>query len=109
MTSRPDPMITTQMPVTAGKLARQLQTAGRGELEIEIPSGAQLDLSTTPGASVDGGKLRFARIEYRNSAAAWDVLAELGDPPLTSRWCGPQPMTSGAARLATPTWPAEGF
>lgn len=74
-------MITTQRPVTAGKLARQLQTAGRGELAIEIPAGAQLDLSTTPGASVDGGKLRFAHLEDRNSAAAWDVLAELGDPP----------------------------
>ena len=74
-------MITTQRPVTVGKLARQLQTADRGELEIEIPAGAQFDLSTTPGASVDGGKLRFARIEDRKSAAAWDVLAEFGDPP----------------------------
>ena len=81
MTSRPDPTITTQRPVTAGKLARPLQAADRRELEIEIPAGAQLDLSTTPGASVDGGKLRFARLEDRNSAAAWDVLAELGDPP----------------------------
>lgn len=74
-------MLTTQQPATVGKLARQLQAAGRGKLEIEIPAGAQLDLSTTPGSSVDGGKLRFARIEDRNSAAAWDVLAELGDPP----------------------------
>lgn len=81
MTSRPDPTITTQRPVTAGKLARQLQAADRGGLEIEIPAGSQLDLSTTAGASVDGGKLRFARPEDRNSAAAWDVLAELGDPP----------------------------
>ena len=81
MTSRPEPTITTQRPVTAGKLARQLQAADRGELEIEIPAGAQLDLSTTPGASVDGGRLHFARIEDRNSSAAWDVLADLGDPP----------------------------
>lgn len=78
-------MITTQRPVTVGKLARQLQTADRGELEIEIPAGAQFDLSTTPGASVDGGKLRFERLEDRNSAAAVDVLVELGDPPFDER------------------------
>ncbi|MBW8462720.1 hypothetical protein [Acidovorax sp.] len=74
-------MLTTQQPVTVGKLARQLQTAGRGELEIEIPAEAQLDLSTTPGASIGDRKLRFARLEDRNSAAALDVLAEFGDPP----------------------------
>ena len=74
-------MLTTQQPATVGKLARQLQAADRRELEIEIPAGAQLDLSTTPGASVDGGRLHFARIEDRNSSAAWDVLADLGDPP----------------------------
>lgn len=81
MTSTSESMITTQLPVTVGKLARQLQAADRRELEIEIPAGAQLDLSTTPGASVDGGRLHFARIEDRNSSAAWDVLADLGDPP----------------------------
>lgn len=74
-------MITTQQLMTVGKLARQLQAADRGGLEIEIPAGAQLDPSTTPGASVDGGKLRFACLGDRNSAAAVDVLAELGDPP----------------------------
>lgn len=81
MTSQPDPMITTQVPVTAEKLARQLQATDRGELEIEIPPGAQFDPATTPGASVEGGKLRFARLEDRNAAAAADVLGELGDPP----------------------------
>ena len=74
-------MSTTQWPVTAGKLARQLHATDRGELEIEITAGAQFDPSTTPGASVHGGKLRFARLEDRNSAAAADVLAELGGPP----------------------------
>lgn len=82
MTSQPEPMITTQRPVTAGKLARQLQAAGRSELEIEIPAEAQFDPSHTPGASVEGGKLRFARLEDRNAAAAADVLAELGDPTI---------------------------
>lgn len=81
MTSQAEPMITTQRPLTAGKLARQLQAADRGELEIEIPAGAQFDPSSTPGASVDGGKLRFARLEDRNAAAAADVLVELGNPP----------------------------
>lgn len=81
MTSRPDSMITTQRPVTVGILARQLQTADRGGLEIEVPAGAQFDCSAVPGALVDGGKLRFARLEDRNSAAALDVLAELGGPP----------------------------
>lgn len=80
MTSQPEPVIRTQRPVTAGKLARQLQAADRGGLEIEIPAGAQFDLSTTPGASVHGGELRFARLEERNAAAAADVLAELGGP-----------------------------
>lgn len=74
-------MITTQRPVTVGILARQLQTADRGGLEIEVPAGAQFDCSAVPGALVDGGKLRFARLEDRNSAAALDVLAELGGPP----------------------------
>ncbi len=74
-------MLTMQLPVTVGQLARQLQAADRRELEIEVPAGAQLDLSNTPGASVDGGKLRFARLEDRNSVAALEVLAELGDPP----------------------------
>lgn len=81
MTSRPEPIITMQQPVTAGKLARRLQEADRCELEIEIPAGAQFDLSGTPGASIDGGKLRFARLEDRNAAAVADVLAELGKPP----------------------------
>jgi hypothetical protein len=109
-------MITTQRPVTAGKLARQLQAADRGELEIEIPSGAQLDLSSTPGASVEGGKLRFARIEDRNSAAAWDVLADLGDPPfdeqavwaaaydLWRREIGNSDMASGRFLAAVHPW-----
>ena len=109
-------MITTQRPVTVGKLARQLQTADRGELEIEIPAGAQFDLSTTPGASVDGGKLRFACIEDRNSAAAWDVLAELGDPPfdeqvvwaaaydLWRREIGNSDMASGRFLAAVHPW-----
>ena len=74
-------MLTTQQPVTVGQLARQLQAADRGELEIEIPAGAQLDLSTAPGASVDDRKLRFARLEDRNSVAALEVFAGLGDPP----------------------------
>lgn len=74
-------MITAQRPVTAGTLARQLQAADRGELEIAIPAGAQFDASATPGASVEGRKLRFARLEDRNAAAAAEVLAELGDPP----------------------------
>lgn len=116
MTSRPDPTITTQRPVTAGKLARQLQAADRGELEIEIPAGAQLDLSSTPGASVKGGKLRFARIEDRNSAAAWDVLADLGDPPfdeqvvwaaaydLWRREIGNSDMASGRFLAAVHPW-----
>ena len=116
MTSRPDPTITTQRPVTAGKLARQLQAADRGELEIEIPAGAQLDLSSTPGASVKGGKLRFARIEDRNSAAAWDVLADLGDPPfdeqvvwaaaydLWRREIGNTDMASGRLLVAIHPW-----
>ncbi len=81
-------MITTQRPLTAGKLARQLQSAGRCELEIEIPFGAQFDLSTTPGASIDGGKLRFASLEDRNTAVVADVLTELGDPPFDNRRCG---------------------
>ncbi len=109
-------MITTQWPVTAGKLARQLQTADRGELEIEIPAGAQLDLSTTPGASVNGGRLRFARLEDRNSAAALDVLAELGDPPfdehlvwvaaydLWRREIGNADMASGRFLVAVHPW-----
>lgn len=74
-------MLTLQQPVTVGQLARQLQEADRGELEIEVPARAQLDLSNTPGASVDGGKLRFARLEDRNSVAALEVFAGLGDPP----------------------------
>lgn len=74
-------MLTMQQPVTVGQLARQLQAADRRALDIEIPGGAQLDLSNTPGVSVDGGKLRFARLEDRNSVAALEVLAELGDPP----------------------------
>lgn len=74
-------MITTQQPVTAGKLARQLQAADRCELEIEIPVEATFDPSITPGASVEDGRLRFARLEDRNAAAAADVLAELGGPP----------------------------
>ncbi|MCT9810866.1 hypothetical protein N0K08_09480 [Acidovorax sp. Be4] len=81
MTSQPEPTIETQRQVTAEKLARQLQTVDRGGLEIEIPSGAQFDLSTTPGTSVDNGKLRFARLEDRNAAAAADAFAELGSPP----------------------------
>lgn len=81
MKSQPELTDTTQRPVTAGTLARQLQAAGRGELEIEIPSGVQIDPSTTSGASVDGDKLRFARLEDRNAAAASDVLAGLGKPP----------------------------
>lgn len=109
-------MLTTQQPVTVGQLARQLQAADRGELEIEIPAGAQLDLSTTPGTSVDGGKLRFARIEDRNSAAAWDVLAELGDPPfdeqvvwaaaydLWRREIGNTDMASGRLLAAVHPW-----
>jgi len=116
MASRTLPMITTQQPVTVGKLARQLQTTERGELEIEIPAGAQLDLSTTPGASVDGGKLRFARLEDRNSAAALDVLAELGDPPfdeqvvwaaaydLWRREIGNADMASGRLLAAVHPW-----
>lgn len=67
--------------MTAGTLARQMQAANQGELEIEIPGCAQFDLSTTPGATIDGSKLRFARLEDRNAAAAADVLAELGGPP----------------------------
>lgn len=74
-------MTATQRHVTAEKLARQMHAAARDALEIEIPDGAQFDPSTTPGASVDGGKLRFARLEDRNAAAAADVLVELGDPP----------------------------
>lgn len=109
-------MITTQQSVTVGKLARQLQAADRGQLEIEIPAGAQLDLSTTPGTSVDGGKLRFARIEDRNSAAAWDVLADLGDPPfdeqmvwaaaydLWRREIGNSDMASGRLLAAIHPW-----
>jgi hypothetical protein len=58
-----------------------MQAADRGELEIEIPAGVQFDPSTSPGASVDGGKLRFARVEDRNAAAAAEVLAELGELP----------------------------
>lgn len=81
VTSQPESMIYTQWPVTAGRLARQLQAAGLGELEIEIPAEAQLDPSSTPGASVDGNMLRFAHLEDRNTAAAADVLAELGGPP----------------------------
>lgn len=80
MTSQTEPIVVTQRPVTAGTLARQLQAADRGELEIEIPAGAQVN-SSTPGTSVDGGKLRFARLEDRNAAAASDVLSELGGPP----------------------------
>lgn len=74
-------MITAQVPVTAGKLARLLQATDSGELEIEIPPGVQFDLATTPGAFLEGGKLRFARLEDRNAAAVSDVLDELGDPP----------------------------
>lgn len=81
MTSQPEPIVPSEQPVTAGTLARQMQAASQGELEIEIPAGAQLDLSITSGASVDGSKLRFARLEDRNAAAAADVLAELGGPP----------------------------
>lgn len=109
-------MFTTQQSISAGKLARQLQTAGRGEFEIEIPTGAQLDLSITPGASVDGGKVRFARIEDLNSAAAWDVLADLGDPPfdepvawaaaydLWRREIGNSDMASGRFLAAVHPW-----
>ncbi|MCJ0764568.1 hypothetical protein [Variovorax terrae] len=80
MTSQSNLMIPTERPVAAGRLARQLHAADRGRLEIEIPAGAQVD-PIVPGASVDAGKLRFARLEDRNTAAAADVLAELGDPP----------------------------
>lgn len=116
MTSRPDPTITTQRPLSAGKLARQLQAAGHEELEIQIPSGAQLDLSTTPGVSVDGGNLRFARIDDRNSAAARDVLADLGAPPfdeqvvwaaaydLWRREIGNSDMASGRFLAAVHPW-----
>jgi len=81
MTSQSEPLGSTQRPVTAGTLARRLQAATGGELEIEIPPGAQFDPSTTPGVSIDGGKLRFASLEDRNAAAAADVLVELGGPP----------------------------
>ncbi|WP_298209377.1 hypothetical protein [Acidovorax sp.] len=127
-------MLTTQQPVTVGQLARQLQAADRGGLEIELPADVQFDPPFTPGASVDGGKLRFARLEDRNSAAALDVLAELGDPPfdeqvvwaaaydLWRREIGNTDMASGrflaavhpwvsVLRLATPliTCPADVF
>lgn len=100
-------MITTQPSVTVGKLARQLLKSDHGELEIEIPVGTQLDPATTPSAVIDSGKLCFASLEDRNSAAALDVLAELGDPPFDEQvvwakaydlWCleiGNPDMASG--------------
>ncbi len=74
-----------QRPITVATLARQLHAAGQGGLEIEIPADAQLDPSDSRGASVDGGTLRFALLQDRNTAAAADALAELGDPPFNEQ------------------------
>lgn len=68
-------------PVTAEKLARQLHATDRGGLEMEIPAGAKIDVSTTAGATVDEGMLRFASLQDRNAAVASDALGQLGKPP----------------------------
>ncbi|HEY9109617.1 MAG TPA: hypothetical protein VIN58_23325 [Roseateles sp.] len=102
MPSQPEPTVPAERPVTAGTLARQLQAANQGELEIEIPAGSQFDPSTTPGASVDGSKLRFARLEDRNAAAADDVLAELGGPPFDEEADEPVQTWHLAARRGGP-------
>lgn len=73
--------ITPQRPITVGTLARRLQAADQGGLEIEIPTDAQLDPSIAFDTSVNGRMLRFASLEDRNAAAAADALAGLGDPP----------------------------
>ncbi len=81
MNSPHESLIDTQIPVAAGKLARQLHAADRGGLEIEIPAGVKFDVSTTAGATVDGGMLRFTSLQDRNAAVASDVLGQLGKPP----------------------------
>lgn len=79
MTSPPLPTpVPPPLSVTVGALARTLHAAESGELEIEVPTGAPLDLSGVTGASVQDGKLRFECLEDRNAAAAADVLTELG-------------------------------
>lgn len=84
----------TKEPVNVGSLARALHNKNVEELEIEIPSDAELKIAEIQGASISEGKLRFASLGDRNQAVVSHVLAELGD-----HHCAPDALWNAARDL----------